>query len=164
VRVIINATPLIALAAIGRLHLLQDLFGEVIVPQAVYREVAVAGATKPDADTWATAHWLRIMTPDQEAAFDALLLGLDAGEMEVLLLARQIAPDWVLIDERQARRVAFALGLPVKGTLGILLSAVIVGFLSKEQALSDLQSLLDQGIRISPRWQAWFHSEVGAAE
>jgi len=126
-RVIVNATPLIALAAIGRLHLLQDLFGEVIIPQAIYREVVVAGASKPDADTWATAHWLRIMTPDQEAAFDALLLGLDAGEMEVL-------------------------------------STVIVGFLSKEQALSDLQSLLDQGIRISPRWQAWFRSEVGAAE
>ena len=35
-RAIVNATPLIALAAIGRLHLLQDLFGEVIVPQAVY--------------------------------------------------------------------------------------------------------------------------------
>ena len=55
-------------------------------------------------------------------------------------------------------------GLPVTGTLGILLSAVIVGFRSKEQALSDLQSLLDQGIRISPWWQAWFRSEVGAAE
>jgi predicted nucleic acid-binding protein len=163
-RVVVNATPLIALAAIGRLHLLQDLFGEVIVPQAVYREVVVAGATKPDADTWTTANWLRVMTPDQEAAFDALLLGLDAGEMEVLLLARQMAPDWVLIDERQARRVAFALGLPVKGTLGILLAAVFAGFLSKEQALSDLQRLVDQGIRISPRWQAWFRSEIGAAD
>jgi predicted nucleic acid-binding protein len=138
-RVIVNATPLIALAAIGRLHLLQDLFGEVIVPQAVYREVVVAGAAKPDADTWATAHWLRIMTPDQEAAFDALLLGLDAGEMEVLLLARQIAPDWVPVDERQARRVAFALGLPVKGTLGVLLAAVLAGLLPMDQALNDLQ-------------------------
>lgn len=163
-RAIVNATPLIALAAIGRLHLLQDLFDEVIVPQAVYREVAVAGADKPDADTWAAAHWLRVMSPDQEAALDALLLGLDAGEMEVLLLARQIMPDWVLIDERQARRVAFALGLPVKGTLGVLLSAVLAGFLSKEAALNDLLRLLEHGIRISPRWQAWFRSEVDAAE
>jgi len=42
------------------------------------------------------------------------------------------------------------------------LSAVIVGLLSKEQALSDLLRLLDQGIRISPRWQAWFRSEIDA--
>jgi predicted nucleic acid-binding protein len=162
-RAIVNATPLIALAAIGRLHLLQDLFDEVIVPQTVYREVVVAGSGKPDADTWKAAHWLSVMRPDQEAVLDALLLGLDAGEMAVLLLARQITPDWVLIDERQARRVAFALGLPVKGTLGVLLAAVHAGFLPMDQALDDLQRLLDQGIRISPRWQAWFRSELGAS-
>jgi predicted nucleic acid-binding protein len=161
-RVIVNATPLIALAAIGRLHLLQDLFDEVIVPQAVYHEVVVAGSDKPDADTWEAAHWLSVMRPDQEAVLDALLLGLDAGEMAVLLLARQITPDWVLIAERQARRAAFALGLPVKGTLGVLLSAGLSGLLPKDQALNDLQRLLDQGIRISPRWQAWFRSELDA--
>jgi predicted nucleic acid-binding protein len=162
-RAIVNATPLIALAAIGRLHLLQDLFDDVIVPQAVYHEVVVAGADKPDAGTWAAAaHWLSVMRADQEAVLDAMLLGLDAGEMEVLLLARQITPDWVLIDERQARRVAFALGLPVKGTWGVLLAAVLAGLLPIDQALNDLQRLLDQGIRISPRWQAWFRSELGA--
>jgi len=116
-RAVVNATPLIALAAIGRLHLLQDLFDEVIVPQAVWRAVVAAGADKPDADTWAAAPWLPVMRAEQEAVLDALLLGLDAGEMEVLLLARRIAPDRVLIDGRQARRAAFALGLPVKGTL-----------------------------------------------
>ncbi len=162
-KAIVNATPLIALAAIGRLHLLQALFDEVIVPQAVYREVVIAGAGKPDADTWAATHWLRVMSPDQEAALDALLLGLDAGEMEVLLLARQIRPDWVLVDERQARRVAFAMDLPVKGTLGVLLSAVLAGLLSKDQALDDLLRLLEQGIRIGPRWQAWFRAEIGAS-
>jgi len=161
-RAIVNATPLIALAAIGRLHLLPALFDEVIVPQAVYREVVIAGAGKPDADAWAAARWLRVMSPDQDTALDALLLGLDAGEMAVLLLARQIRPDWVLIDERQARRVAFALGLPVKGTLGVLLSTILTGLLSQDQALNDLPHLLDQGIRISPRWQDWFRSEIGA--
>jgi len=54
-RAIVNATPLIALAAIGRRHLLPALFDEVIVPQAVYREVVIAGAARPDADMWAAA-------------------------------------------------------------------------------------------------------------
>jgi predicted nucleic acid-binding protein len=41
-----------------------------------------------------------------QTTFEPLLLGLDIGEIEVLLLARELAPDWVLIDERLGRRVA----------------------------------------------------------
>jgi predicted nucleic acid-binding protein len=52
-----------------------------------------------------------------------MLLGLDSGELSVLLLAQKIQPDWVIIDEQLAQRVAQAMGLPVKGTLGILLAA-----------------------------------------
>lgn len=51
------------------------------------------------------------------------LLGLDIGEMDVILLAREVKADWVLIDEKLARRVAKGLGLKVKGTLGLLLIA-----------------------------------------
>jgi predicted nucleic acid-binding protein len=87
---IVNATPLIALALIDRLELLQALFDEVVVPSPPHSPI------------------------------DSMLTGLDAGEMAVLLLAQQINPDWVLIDERLARRVAFSWGLSVKGTLGIL--------------------------------------------
>ena len=89
-----------------------------------------------------------------------MLLGLDVGEMEVLLLAREQQPAWVLIDERQARRVARALGLPVKGTLGILLAAVLAGRLSREEALHALPRLTERGIRISPLWQAWLQEEL----
>lgn len=78
-----------------------------------------------------------------------------------ILLARQIEPDWVSIDERLARRVAFAMGLPVKGTLGILLAAVLAGLLSRQEALDDLPRLLARGIRIAPRWQQWFRAELG---
>jgi predicted nucleic acid-binding protein len=36
--VVLNNTPLVALWAIGRLDLLRDLFGEILVPQAVESE------------------------------------------------------------------------------------------------------------------------------
>lgn len=84
--------------------------------------------------------------------------------MEVLLLAQQIKPDWVVIDERLARSVASALGLPVKGTLGIMLAAVLAGLLTQEDALNDLQRLLRGGIRIAPRWQAWFETALNDPE
>lgn len=93
-----------------------------------------------------------------------MLLGLDSGELSVLLLAQEIRPDWVIIDERLARRVAQALGLPVKGALGILLAAVWAGLLTRQSALDALEQLLLAGIRISPRWQHWFRTEVGKAQ
>lgn len=159
-RVIVNATPLIALSLIDRLDLLRRMFDDVIVPAEVFDEVVVQGAGKPGADALAQATWLRIVSSPGLSAIDPLLTGLDAGEIAVLLLARQLEPDWVIIDERQARRVAFAMDLPLKGTLGILLAAALTGFLTKQEALEDLQKLLDADIRISPRWQRWLRTEL----
>jgi predicted nucleic acid-binding protein len=160
-KAVVNATPLISLALLGRLSLLNAMFDEVIVPRAVYEEVVQGGAGKPGADALAEADWLNVVSADVSLTIEPLLLGLDAGELEVLLLARQIEPDWVIIDERLARRVAFAMGLPVKGTLGILLAAALAGLLSRQEALDDMQRLLARGIRIAPRWQQWFKVELG---
>ncbi|TEU10645.1 MAG: DUF3368 domain-containing protein [Anaerolineales bacterium] len=159
-RAIVNATPLIALALLERLDLLRQMFDEVLVPTAVYDEVVIQGAGRPGAAEIAQADWLQIAAPEAVPTIEPILMGLDEGEMQVLLLARERQPDWVLIDERQGRRVARAMGLPVKGTLGILLAAVLAGLLSKEEALDALQRLVDGGIRISPRWQTWLKEEL----
>jgi predicted nucleic acid-binding protein len=159
-KVVVNATPLIALALIDRLHLLKEMFGEVIVPRPVYEEVVVRGRGKPGADVLSRADWLQVASVEAAVTIEPLLLGLDAGELAVLLLARQIEPDWVIVDERLARRVAFAMDLPVKGTLGVLLAAVLAGLLSQEEALDALHLLVEKGIRISSRWQDWFSAEL----
>jgi predicted nucleic acid-binding protein len=159
-RAVVNATPLISLALLGRLSLLKEMFEEVMIPQAVYEEVVVQGVSKPGAEALAAANWLTVMPMDVSVGLEPLLLGLDAGELAVLLLAQQITPDWVIVDERLARSVAFALGLPVKGTLGILLTAVLAGLLTKQEALADLNKLVERGIRIAPRWRKWFESEL----
>ena len=41
--VVSNTTPLIGLASIQRFQLLEQLFGEIYIPQAVYDETVVAG-------------------------------------------------------------------------------------------------------------------------
>jgi len=124
---------------------------------------SVATQVSRGQDAIVQAKWLKFVSVDVSITIEPLLLGLDAGELEVLLLARQIAPDWVIIDERLARRVAFAMGLPIKGTLGVMLAAVLAGLLSKQEALDDLRELVERGIRIAPRWQNWFEMEIGAA-
>lgn len=38
-RVVANTTPIISLASIGQLHLLERLFGRVLIAEAVYDEI-----------------------------------------------------------------------------------------------------------------------------
>lgn len=161
-KVIVNATPLIALALLERLDLLRQMFDEVIVPGKVYDEVVSQGIGRPGSAAIAQADWLKVVSSGQSPTIEPMLLGLDEGEIEVLLLAIESQPDWVLIDERQGRRVARALKLPIKGTVGFLLTAVLAGLLSREEALDAVRRLIERGIRISPRWQRWLEEELKA--
>ena len=101
--VIVNATPLIALALVDQLDLLPRIFSDVIVPTTVYGEVIGQGLERPGAQLIAQADWLRVASPKTTTTIEPFLLGLDKGEIDVLLLAQEQRPEWVIIDERQAR-------------------------------------------------------------
>lgn len=159
-KVVVNATPLIALSLINQLELLNELFDEVLVPSAVYQEVVIQGAGQPGAAELASITWIQVQAPSTSSTIEPLLLGLDTGELQVLLLAQEVQADWVLVDERLGRRIARAMNLPVKGTVGIMLAACEVGLLSKTQALEALRQLTQRGIRISSQVIAWFETEV----
>lgn len=96
-KVVVNATPLIALSLINRLELLHQLFDRVIVPTAVYQEVATQGANMPGAMELASASWISVQMPKTSPTIEPMLMGLDLGELQVLLLANEIKPDWVII-------------------------------------------------------------------
>ena len=111
--VIANASPLIALAQINSLALLQQLFGSVLIPPAVAREITQS-VTLPV--------WISQQSPARSIS-PSILATLDPGERETISLALEIGADWVVLDDLPARRQAAALGLPVIGTLGILILA-----------------------------------------
>jgi predicted nucleic acid-binding protein len=159
-KVVVNATPLIGLALINRLELLPALFEEVIIPRAVYEEVVVQGTSRAGAAALSHADWVQVKEPESAPTLEPLLLGLDAGELQVLLLARDLQPDWVLVDERLGRRIAHVLQLPVKGTVGILLAAFRAALLTKMEALEAMRQLREHGFRISPAVVAWFEQEL----
>ena len=159
-KVVVDATPLIALSLINRLDLLRQLFSEVLVPRAVYQEVVQLGPDLPGAAALTGADWIRVRSPRGKPTIEPLLLGLDRGELDALLLARELVADWVIMDERLGRRVANALQVPVKGTIGILLAAAQAGLLTKAEALTDAQQLADQGIRISVHVLEWLEEEL----
>jgi uncharacterized protein len=118
--VVSNSSPLIALDRIGKLGLLKELFGEVSVPSAVVREIGPSIAARP---------WLLQRAMSSSANLSVLRLSLGAGESEAIELAFELRPQCLILDDRPARRMAQGLGLPVIGTLGILLGAKRRGLL-----------------------------------
>ena len=89
-----------------------------------------------------------------------MLFGLDQGEMDVILLAQELEADWVLVDEKLGRKVAKAVGLRVKGTLGVLLTAYRAEFLSQDESKDAVEQLAQSSVRVSARLVAWFKSQL----
>jgi predicted nucleic acid-binding protein len=132
--VVSNTTPLIGLASIERFQLLEQLFAEIHIPQAVYDEAVVAGREEGGAKREVqAATWIKTVPVKDRLAVDMLLGELDLGEAETIVLGREIGADWVLMDEKKGRRKLAQLELPKIGTLGILLKAKQVGLLSTLQ-------------------------------
>lgn len=120
--VVVNTGPLIALGACGQLELLHQLHTSVIMPEAVAEEFGsfpAAGAI-PD--------WLDVQPLPRPP--DALLRAeLDDGEAAVIALAVALGQLRVVLDERLGRRIARLYGLPVTGSVGLLLRAKRAGLL-----------------------------------
>ena len=119
--VIADSGPLIALAGIDCLHLLSSLYLQVVAPDAVIDEIMSGSNVPTGEDIFRQAPWLeRREAPTQE---DALSIVLGRGEAEAIALARQHTDSLLLIDDRQARRAASAIGLRATGSSGVLVRA-----------------------------------------
>ena len=130
--VISDASPLICLSALQQLDLLRLLYGSVLVPEAVWQEVSRAPSftspITPIAVTDAKATgWLEVVAATNRPLVIQLETTLDPGEAEAIALAVENKPSLLLIDERDGRQVARALGVQMTGTLGILLRAKSTG-------------------------------------
>jgi predicted nucleic acid-binding protein len=136
--VVSDSSCLIALSKIGHLEILQKLFGNIVIPAAVYREVVIQGAGKPGAGEVAQAEWIKSFEVQDRLAVRTLKLTLGEGESEAIVLASEQQAKFLVLDDWKARQMALGLSLPVIGTVAVLGKAVEKGF------LSDLTSLLDQ--------------------
>lgn len=152
-----NSSPLILLAAIEQLDLLHRLYDEVLVPPAVWREVAEAGQGRAGAAEIARLGWIR-RRELQRGRVPPALARLDRGEAEAIALAVTLPRDTpIVLDDRRARRVAAELGLSVTGTGGVLVLA------KQECLIVEVRSLLvalrDAGLYLSDTAaQALLHS------
>ncbi len=120
--IISNASPLIGLSSIDRLHILKDLWSSIMIPEAVYGEVVVKGSGKQGSSLVADAckDWIEVKTVKDRQEVSALQTVLDEGEAEVIALGQEINADLVLLDNREPRLFAKTVNLKVIGTVGII--------------------------------------------
>ena len=140
-----NTTPLIALAGIKQLDLLRAIFGRVYIVREVVDECMAGG--KILVPNLAELPWVEIvesMTPE----VPGVLLELDKGEKHTIDMARKMAADLVVIDERIGRSLAEYVGLKVTGTLGVLLKARQLGLISSFSAA--VTAMQTNGIHYHP--------------
>jgi predicted nucleic acid-binding protein len=139
VRVVIADTgPIHYLVLIGHSEILPALFEKVIIPSAVFGELARAEV--PDA----VRNWIQAAPPwlEVQAASpfdDPSLEGLDEGEKAALTLAASLAADLVLMDDRGGVRAARRKGLRVIGTLRVLELGARRGLLTLPDAFERIK-------------------------
>lgn len=138
-----NTSPINNLAAIGQLNLLPQMYGRVIIPEAVYEEltkIPVEGTEEVKSSNWIEKRQAKNIN-----LVEKLKDKLDPGEAEAIALAIEVKADLLLIDERLGRGIAESNNLNIIGVLGILLEA------KKRGLITLIQPLLEQ-LRNSNFW------------
>jgi uncharacterized protein len=132
--VILNNTPLVALYLLQQWPLLHQLYGEVFIPKAVEREF-LATATAERALNLRRTPW--IQTVEGQTTLQPSKMKLDEGEAAVIALAIERKARLVIIDEQRGRQYVQQLGLPLTGTLGVLLAGKRKGYITLLTPLLD---------------------------
>ncbi len=147
--IVINTSPLLALAACAQLELLRRLHRRVVAPHAVSTELERGhAAAKPLALGAERPDWLEVAALISPPS-PLLTAYLDAGEAAVIALALEQGIRRVVIDERRARTVARTMGLEVVGSIGMLLRAKREGFIAEVKP--SIEAMPAQGIQLSER-------------
>jgi uncharacterized protein len=163
VKAVSDAGPLIHLSWIDRIDLLDALFDEVVVPEAVRDEILRAAPGVHGVgvlrDALRTGR-ITVQAVVDASSVEAHAADLDPGEAEAIVLMREGHGDIILLDDRRARTRAAGLGLRMTGTIGILQAARGRGLVSA--VLPFVAELRQRGFRIAPALLARIEREDSA--
>jgi predicted nucleic acid-binding protein len=148
--VVSDTSPITNLAPIGLLHLLESLYEQVVIPQAVYDEMAGLDQVVPGAIEVQTLSWIQTQKIAGIQQAKELQQEIDLGESEAIVLALELQAELVLLDDRKARIVASRYQINVTGLLGILLEAKSKGLILAIKPAMD-QLTQQANFRISRR-------------
>lgn len=145
---VIDASPLILLAHGGAFDLLRTAWESILVPSSVATEIRRRGPTDPTVLAMNHASWL-MMIQDPPIPPAILSWDLGMGESAVLAWAYANPGTEIICDDRAARRCATTLGIPVRGTVALVLGAKQRGLIEKARPI--LENLVRAGMYLSER-------------
>lgn len=134
-RAVTNSTCLIGLERIERLEILPQVFSPLFVPSAVQKEVGIS------------EDWLTVRSVENEGVVATLKIQIDEGEAEAIALAMELGDVFLVLDDKNARRIALQMSLKVIGTVGVLLRAKQQGIIPEVKPI--LTALQQENFRIS---------------
>ena len=151
-KVVLNSSVIIALSRLKMLMNLKRIFDELIVPRAVYEEVCIRGSgLVGDKELREAVESGVIVVQDvkNKEFVEELRAKLSIGEAEVIALAVETKANYVVLDDKIARKTAKEKGLNVIGTLRVLKILQDKGVISKETSIELIKKLRKHGFRIS---------------
>ncbi len=166
-----NTSPLIWLAKIGKLNLLRDLFGVILVSEETYKEAVEVGLQEGHSDALAIKDafdqgWIKVERLDEKqvAICQKIMrhsFELHEGEVKAIVPAREIGKDTLLLmDDYSGRAFAETWGLKVKGILYVIIAAMRNDLLDKAEAKEAVLNLVGKGFRIEPKLLAKIIQEI----
>lgn len=145
-RWVVNASPLIFLGKVGQLDLLLRLAADLMIPEAVAREVTQGPGSDP-ARLWLEGFGRRFVLSDRGLSPTIAAWDLGPGESQVLQFCLAESGSEAIVDDRAARECAAAIGVGFRGTISVLTLAKHAGLVSAVRPL--LNDLVAAGFRIS---------------
>jgi predicted nucleic acid-binding protein len=134
--VVTDTSPINYLVLIDEIDILPKLFGKVILPEAVWKELN--DMDSPD-EVLEWVEDLPVWIDIRAARKIDTTINLDRGEQEAISLAKELNADLLLVDDRKARNVAIELGYNIAGTINILESAHKRDLVDLKRAFKSLQ-------------------------
>ncbi|WP_194768474.1 DUF3368 domain-containing protein [Tamlana sp. I1] len=125
--VIADAGPIFSLAIIDKLELLNLIFDEIKIPKAVWEEITLDKSTE-------FYHKIELFFKSKVVnikGFNELTFVMDYGESESVILYKELNADFLLIDDKKARKIAENFDIKCIGTLGVLSTAKDKGLIKE---------------------------------
>ncbi|WP_262174654.1 DUF3368 domain-containing protein [Haloarcula laminariae] len=144
--VVSDTSPLLNLALIEQLDLLESQFSSITVPEQVWDELAAGEGVLDALRELRESEFLSVVEVEQSNLFTEILHELDRGETAAICYAIDHDADLILLDEKDGRQVARRHDLTMTGVIGILLRGATTGQIELED---ELDSLREAGFWIS---------------
>jgi len=159
---VVDSSPLIYLAKVGKLSLLKELYGSLKLPKSVYNEVVEVGERKGFEDAikikQEIGRFLFVHEPERATLDEVVKLlkksgfRLGRGEIECVALCLDVKDRIFLSDDEDAKKFAKVYGIDGRGTIYILLKSFKEGYMSKGECIETFERIVENGL--------WVNAEV----